>query len=188
MDGVTALTDSYKFELGTFKAGFTPTSFNLDDWTSQWKPFARAEAPSINGWNSAISYFNKSAILQLNGQSDQGLSADLFSGGELAYLWVYNVFNITASTQWALVTNDSSDGITANDWLMPSPSEPLPWEFPLSDALRPVWGGLHNMQGGGSYTAPLAAFALQTHAVPEPAGAILVLLAGLAAPRRRSRC
>ena len=62
-DGVTALDNAFKFEFGTFETGFTPTTSNITDWTANWKPFARAEAPSINGWNSAISYFNKSGVL-----------------------------------------------------------------------------------------------------------------------------
>lgn len=186
-DGVTALDNGFKFEFGTFETGFTPTTHNITQWIDNWKPFARAEAPSINGWNSSISYFNKSGILQLSGQSDQGLSADVFAAGELGYLWVYNVFSITDGGQWALVTNDSSDGNAANDWLMPSPSEALPWEFPLSNALNPVWGGLHNVQGGGDFTAPLAAFTLQTHAVPEPGSVMLILLAGLAWRIQRAR-
>jgi hypothetical protein len=186
-DGVTALDNAFKFEFGTFDAGFTPTTNNITDWMANWKPFARAEAPSINGWNSSISYFNKSGILQLSGQSDQGLSADVFAAGELAYLWVYNVFSITDGGQWALATNDSSDGNAANDWLLPSPSEALPWEYPLSNALNPVWGGLHNVQGGGNFTAPLAAFTLQTHAVPEPGSVLLVMLAGVAWRIKRAR-
>jgi hypothetical protein len=163
-DGVTALDNAFVFEFGTFEAGFTPTGNNITNWIDNWKPFARAEAPSINGWNSSISYFNKSGILQLSGQSDQGLSADVFAAGELAYLWVYNDFSITDGSQWALVTNDSSDLNPANDWL-----------------------GLHNVQGGGNFTAPLTAFTLQTHAVPEPGSVMLVLLAGLAWRIQRAR-
>lgn len=186
-DGVTALDNGFVFEFGTFEAGFTPTGNNITNWIDNWKPFARAEAPSINGWNSSISYFNKSGILQLSGQSDQGLSADVFAAGELAYLWVYNDFSITDGSQWALVTNDSTDLNPANDWLLPNPSEALPWEYPLSNALNPVWGGLHNVQGGGNFTAPLTAFTLQTHAVPEPGSVMLVLLAGLAWRIQRAR-
>lgn len=186
-DGVTALDNAFKFEFGTFETGFTPTTSNITDWTANWKPFARAEAPSINGWNSAISYFNKSGVLLGSGMSDQGLSLDTFSGGELAYLWVYNVFSISPGGEWALVTNDSSDGNAANDWLLPSPSEALPFEYPLSSALNPVWGGLHNVQGGGDFTAPLAAFTLQTHAVPEPGSVMLILLAGIAWRIKRAR-
>lgn len=186
-DGVTALDNAFKFEFGTFETGFNPTTSNITDWTANWKPFARAEAPSINGWNSSISYFNKSGVLLGSGLSDQGLSLDTFTGGELAYLWVYNVFGISPGGEWALVTNDSSDGNAANDWLLPSPSEALPFEYPLSSALNPVWGGLHNVQGGGDFTAPLAAFTLQTHAVPEPGSVMLILLAGIAWRVKRAR-
>lgn len=186
-DGVTALDTLFKFELGTFETNFTPTSSNITDWTANWKPFARAEAPALSGWNSSISYFNKSGLLQLDGTSDQGLSADVFAQNELAYLWVYNVFSLDPGSQWALVTNNSSDLNSANDWLLPSPSESLPFEYALSNALHPIWGGLHNNQGGGDFTAPLTAFTLQTHAVPEPSGAFMILLAGLLWRIKRAR-
>jgi hypothetical protein len=186
-DGVTALDDDFKFELGSFAAGFTPTAANITEWTSYWKPFARAQAPSVSGWNSAISYFNKSGLLQLNGQSDQGLSADVFAAGELAYLWVYNDFAINPGAEWALLTNDSSDFNPADNWLFPDPAEVFPYEFALSSGTSPVWGGLNNVQGGGDFVAPLAAFTIQTHAVPEPAGALLIMLAGLMWRVRRAR-
>ncbi|MBL9133788.1 MAG: hypothetical protein JNG86_21435 [Verrucomicrobiaceae bacterium] len=186
-DGVTALDDNFVFELGAFAAGFTPSMANITEWTTNWKPFARAEAPSISGWNSAISYFNKSGFFQLNGQSDQGLSADVFAAGELAYLWVYNDFSITPGSEWALVTNDSSDFDPGDDWLFPDPTEVFPWEFPLSTGVNPVMGGLHNVQGGGDFAAPLAAFTLQTHVVPEPAGALLIMLAGVVWRFHRAR-
>lgn len=186
-DGVTALDDQFKFELGTFISGFTPTGANITDWTANWKPFARAQAPSVNGWNSAISYFNKSGLFQLNGQSDQGLSADTFSQGELAYLWIYDDFAISPGGQWALLTNDSSDLNSADNWTIPDPTDPFPYEYALSSALNPVWGGLHNVQGGGDFTAPLAAFTIQTHVVPEPSSVFLVMLAGVVWRVRRAR-
>ncbi len=190
-DGVTSLTSAFKFELGTFRPNlnlteFNPSIGNLSEWTTQWKPFSRAEDPGLSGWNSAISYFNKSANLQLNGQSDQGLSADVFAAGEHVYLWVYNAFSITPGSEWALLTNDSTDLDPNDNWLMPDPTEPN-WEFVLSNAYKPIIGGVHNSQGGGDFTAPLTAFTLQTHAVPEPSGALLIMLIGIAWRIQRAR-
>ena len=185
-NGVTGLDDTFKFELGSFGA-FVPTMTNFDDWMTNWKPFARAQAPAINGWNSNLSYFDFSADLELGGMSSQGLSGDVFGAGEAAYIWVYNSFSNTPGAEWALVTNDDSDLNSADNWLFPDPSEVFPAEFNLASALSPIMGGLHNVQGGGDFTAPLTAFTLQTHAVPEPAGAALIMIAGVLWRLRRVR-
>ena len=185
-DGVTALDDTFKFELGSFGA-FVPTVANFDDWMTNWKPFARAQAPAINGWNSNLSYFDFSADLDVGGLSNQGLSGDVFAAGEAAYIWVYNSFSNAPGVEWALVTNDDSDLNSADNWLFPDPSEVFPTEFNLASALSPVMGGLHNVQSGGDFTAPLTVFTLQTHAVPEPAGAVLIMIAGVLWQFRRMR-
>ena len=186
-DGVTALDDSFKFELGAFQTGFLPSMSNIEDWMANWKPFARAQAPAINGWNSNLSYFDYSETLEANGQSSQGLSADIFAQGDAAYLWIYNDFSIAPGVEWALVTNDDSDLNSADNWLFPDPTDIFPYEFDLATAYSPIIGGLHNVQGGGDFTAPLTAFTLQTHAVPEPGSVLLVMLAGIVWRIRRVR-
>lgn len=187
--GVTALDDAFIFELGGFQTGFIPTVANLPAWQVNWKPFDRAQAPSSSGWNSAISYFNSGATLLPNGHSDQGLSSDVFTGGELAYLWVYNSKSIVPGSEWALVTNDDSDGIFTNNWQFSDPTDPLafPVEFQLSTASNPIFGGLNNVQGGGDFTVPPTTFHLQTHVVPEPTGALLILIAGILVRLQRAR-
>ena len=185
-DGATALDNSFSFELGSF-GSFLPTLGNLDDWMTNWKPFARGQAPAINGWNSNLSYFDYGAVLDGSGQSSQGLSADIFAEGEAAYLWVYNSFSLAPDSQWALVTNDDSDLNAADNWLFPDPDSLLPTEFDLATAYNPIMGGLHNVQGGGDFTAPLTAFTLQAHVVPEPTGAVLIMVAGVLWRVRRGR-
>jgi hypothetical protein len=187
-DGVTALDNSFKFELGTFGTSFEPTAANIFSWAGNWKPFARAQAPAFtDGWNSAVSYFDKEGIFLDNGQSDQGLTVQPFAAGERVYLWVYDLMALNSNFEWALVTNNASDLNTADDWLLPSPALGFPYEFALSTATVAIWGGVNNTQGGGSFTAPLTAFQLQTHAVPEPAGAVVLGLAGLLFQVRRAR-
>lgn len=185
-----SLDDSFTFELGTF-GGFTPTASNIADWASHWKVFDRAEAPAGSGWNSTFSFFNSTATLLADGQSSESppLPPYTFLAGEQAFIWVYNVLDIDpAQTQWALVTNDSSDSNAADDWLMPVPGgkTDLPLEWRLSGASAVVFGGLHDQQGPGDYTSNPGVFDLQTAAVPEPSGAVLLLLgAGFLLRRRR---
>ena len=185
-----SLDDSFTFELGTF-GSFTPTASNIADWASHWKVFDRAEAPAASGWNSTFSFFNSTATLLVGGQSSESppLLPYTFLAGEQAFIWVYNVLNIDpAQTQWALVTNDSSDSNAADDWLMPVPGDKtdLPLEWRLSGASAVVFGGLHDQQGPGDYTSNPGVFDLQTAAVPEPSGAVLLLLgAGFLSRRRR---
>jgi hypothetical protein len=187
-DGVTALDNSFKFDLGTFGPSFVPTLANIGDWAANWNPFARAQAPAFtDGWNSAVSYFDREGILLDNGQSDQGLTSYVFTTGERVYLWAYDSMVLDSNFEWALVTNNASDLNAADDWLLPSPAFGLPYEFALSTATTAIWGGVNNTQGGGSFTAPLTAFQLQTHAVPEPAGAVVLGLAGLLFQVRRAR-
>lgn len=186
-DGVTALDDSFRFELGTFKASFIPTAHNIQDWVLNWEPFSRAEAPAFNGWNSSVSYFDKDAELLPDGTSNQGLSSDVFAAGDAVYLWIYDVMTLNSAFEWALITNDSSDSNVANNWVMPDPSETFSTDFTLASASKAIWGGVNNVQGAGDFAAPLTIFHLQTHTVPEPTGVVLLLSAAGCAVMRRKR-
>lgn len=198
-DGVK-LDDSFSFDLGTF-GSFVPDATNLSEWGLHWKPFDRATAPSSSGWNSAAGYLASSANHESDGTSSESppLPAFTFSKDEQAYLWAYDTLTYGDGVEWALITNNASDGSSTGDWLMPDPADPLsqPLEWRISTSLSlstrattVVFGGLNDVQGAGDYVAPAGTFALQTHAVavPEPGGAWLMLSVALVALGRRRRC
>ena len=185
-----ALDDSFVFELGTF-GSFVPSEANLDQWQANWKIFDRLLAPALNGWDSALGFFDGSATLQTNGTSSHAppLPANTFAQGEQAYIWVYNGFTIDALTEWALVTNNSLDGNPLDDWLMPAHADQtaLPLDWRLSNATQVPFGGLNDVEGPGDYSVTPPSFELQTHVVPEPASALLVGLATFVLRCRRRR-
>ncbi|MES2598539.1 MAG: PEP-CTERM sorting domain-containing protein [Verrucomicrobiota bacterium] len=184
-----ALDDSYTFELGSF-GSFIPTGDNLDQWQSNWKVFDRAVAP--DGWNSSASYFASSATLLNGGISDSSppLPAYSFAPNEQAYIFIYNAFNaMDLLSEWALITNDGFDLNSADDWRFPIPGDKtdMPLEWRVSEASTVIYGGVNNQQGAGNYTVDPANFDLQTHAVPEPAGALLIAITGFLTLLRRRR-
>lgn len=185
-----ALDDSYIFELGTF-GSFVPTESNLSLWAANWKVFDRATAPALDGWNSTLGFFGSAATLEVDLTSSESppLPPYTFLQGEQAYIWVYNGYTIDALTEWALITNDSLDGNSADDWLFPAPGgkTDVPLEWRLSNASRVGFGGLNDEEGPGGYTVDPGLFALQTHTVPEPSGLLLALLAVLIGAARRRR-
>ena len=193
------LDDSFTFELGTFGT-FVPTEFNMSQWEANWRVFDRATA--ANGkWNSASSFFESYANLNDNGtsSSSEANPGSLFAQGEQAYIWTFNTLQLTHGlTEWALVTNNSLDSNSADDWKFPPPTDhsltPLEWRIggdPLS-SMGPAndvpFGGVNSQQGPGSYTADPQPFDLQTHTLaPEPGSALLIGMLGLLVPFRRRR-
>jgi hypothetical protein len=194
------LDDDYFFELGSFGT-FIPTSGNMSDWMTNWKPFDRAYAPPASGWNSSAGIVAHSAVLEVDfTTSNTELSqANLFNLGEQAYIWVYSdtlgnpnpVPTLGTSFQWALVTNNSTDGTPADDWLFPAPSghvnTTLDWR--IEDATYTPFGGLNNVEGPGDFTNTPADFILQTHTapIPEVGSSLLIGCAGLSFLLRRRR-
>lgn len=193
-----ALDDGYVFELGTFGT-FIPTEANMSDWLANWKVFDRATAPVGNGFDSGSGTVAHAATFETDfTTSNTSLSqAVTFAEGEQAYIWIYEdaVGNpqLTPGYEWALITNDSTDGTTSDDWLMPAPSghvaTSIDWR--IEDATASPFGGLNDTQGPGDYTSTPGTFVLQTHTtVPEPGSALLIALTGfvqLLRTRRRRR-
>lgn len=187
-----ALDNSFMFEIGSFKTGFTPDATNLILWADNWKVFDHAEAPASSGWNSPFGLFTSTANLAVGGTSSKSppLTAWTFSQNEKGYLWAFNSPTYSPNVEWALITNNASDGISSNDWLFPAPSDqtsqPLDWK--LSNANAAIIGGLNNVESAGTFTTNPGTFNLQTHQpVPEPGSALLLLVAACAAGQRRAR-
>lgn len=176
------LDDTYIFELGTF-GSFVPLISNLDQWQANWKLLDLAQAPDSSGWNSAAQYFTSSFTFETDG-TVQGLAgSSIFTTGEQAYLWV------RSGDEWALVTDNVAGVGPDNIWQLPNPADslgqPLTWN--LNSATTAIIGGVNGTQGAGEYSVdPGASMRLQTHVVPEPGSAFLILLAGLLARLRRS--
>jgi hypothetical protein len=197
----TPLTDDFVFELGSFGTGFSPTETNMDQWQSNWKPFDRASAPLGNGFDSASGTVASTAVLETDFTTDNTDLSQLntFAEGEQAYIWIYkDTFgNINPSPsfasgfQWALVTNNASDGTAADDWLFPQPSghvvSTLEWR--MEDATFSPFGGLNDTQYEGDYSSTPGAFVLQTHTapIPEVGSSLLIGCAGLSFLLRRRR-
>ncbi|MEI6536391.1 MAG: PEP-CTERM sorting domain-containing protein [Verrucomicrobiaceae bacterium] len=187
-----ALDDAFKFEIGSFQTGFIPDSTNLNLWETNWKVFDHAEAPAGNGWNSALRYIASTANLTTGGTSSESppLPAWTFSQNEKGYLWAFNSQTYASGVEWALITNNASDGNSANDWLFPSPadqtSQPLDWK--LLNASVAIFGGLNNVESAGTFSVNPGTFNLQTHQpVPEPGSALLLMVAACAVGIRRTR-
>lgn len=183
--GGLSLTDAFTFELGAFDLGFTPDALNYADWSSHWHAFGQAtyEAINGNGWEPGLQYFTKDTTViggQLSSESPP-LASYAFTAGTQAWLWVYDSKTVAPTSEWALV-GGSTWTFPASDLLNLTP---IVWE--LSSADRAVWGGVNDFRSDGLYTALPGAFDLQTAAVPEPAGLVLLGFAGWMVGLRRRR-
>jgi hypothetical protein len=184
-----ALDGYYSFEIGSF-GSFVPTYQNVDQWEANWKVFDRAYDPTPadpndgdpEGWNAdpLFQFFGGNADHDTSGFSSSPdalgfpTPTEVFGQDEVAYLWVYNSKTIEPSSEWALVTNSSN---TPNNWRFPDPADTAgSYNWDLADADQVIIGGVNDTQGDGTYTVDPGTFSLQTHVVPEPGSALLVLL------------
>ncbi len=186
-----SLGDDVVFQLGSFGTGFVPDTSNMSQWAPNWKVFDQAIAPSSSGWNSADGFVSSTATVNSDGTSSNSLSPFTFAEGEQAYIWAYKVDKTLANGgEWALITNDSSDGNSLDDWLFPAHADQttLPLEWRLSNATVVVFGGLNDVQGAGDHNSNPTVFDLQLHSiVPEPGSAVLLGVAAIGIGLRRRR-
>lgn len=186
-----SLVDDVVFQLGSFGT-FVPTPSNMDDWQANWKVFDQAAAPAGSGFNSSAGFVSSTVTMNSDGTSTY-LSPYTFAEGEQAYIWAFKVNQTLANGgEWALVTNDSTDGSSVDDWTLPAHSDQtsLPLEWRLGNATVVVFGGLNDVQGAGEHNSNPTVFDLQLHAiVPEPGSAVLLSVAafGLGLRRRRGK-
>lgn len=185
------LSAAYSFEIGVFASGFSPNLSNIPQWAENWLVFDRAFAPDANGWNPDLRFYSGYVNHQADGTSDSpdALITDVFLQNTRVYLWAYNSKTIAPTSQWALVTDLDLAGNAYSAWLMPDPADtdPNTIEWNLQDADSAVYGGVNGTQSAGEFEVEPETYSLQTALVPEPSGALLLLVAGLVAQARRRK-
>ena len=103
-----SLDGSYRFEVGTFVTGFTPTVANIQLWEANWMVFDAAV--DGDGWSPLDQFVNTSAehTASAGSNSPDADPADVFAQGVLAYLWVFNSKDLgVAGTErpcWQIMT------------------------------------------------------------------------------------
>jgi hypothetical protein len=184
-----ALDDSYTFELGTFKAGFTPTATNTDLWETNWLIFDTASF--ADGWTSADQFIDHSVDHTVTSESSAPTATPsaIFTQGAPAYLWAFNSKDLGTLPEWALLADNDLGSNQLNDWTFPDPGlqsgESFDWQ--TRDLDTAILGGVNDVQGAGNYTSAPSTFTLQTHVVPEPSSALFLALAAGVLVRGRRR-
>ena len=94
---------SYQFELGAFKAGFTPTAANTDLWLTNWVAAQRTTYDVVQRkFGSSYTVTNNNAPMTQNAK---------------AYIWGFAGSEL--SGEWILITK-------TNSWLWPQPNDAMP--------------------------------------------------------------
>lgn len=182
------LDSTYSFEIGTFGT-FAPTYQNVDQWEANWHVIDRAFDPDSNGWNSTEQFFGGTVDFDLSGHSSSpdANPTDVFTQGDVVYLWAYNSKSIVPSSEWALLGYGADSNNTGDPWVIPDPLASVSPNWNLSDAHDTIVGGANDIQGPGTYSATPGVFSLQTAVVPEPGSALLLLAAAATHLIRRAR-
>lgn len=186
-----ALDASYTFELGSFGA-FVPTVDNINQWVNNWTVFERAYEGN-GGFDVANQNFSRTVDHTITGgsSSTEADPLSVFAQGEVAYVWIFNIKERQANTEWALVTDGDNGGDVDADWLFPDPADILTgYAWSLADADELIFGGLNNTQGAGGFTANPGNFTIQTATVPVPepsSGLLMFLSASIWVIRRKAR-
>ncbi len=176
-DGNSIDDATFTFELGTFSSGFVPTEFNTGQWASEWTTL------DSTSYNDAAEFFSASYTIDVG---------DASLAGEQAYIWVYNNMIGDETSEWAVITDDSS----GDEWVVPTYIDPGAggpppgtFDWRVSTATTSLWGGLNNTAGPGEQQVVPSNYALQTFTfsapIPEPSSAVFLSVAALGLLRRR---
>lgn len=193
------LDSDFTFEVGTFDTtgGWAPTVENMSEWAGRWMLFDRAIVGS--GWNAVDQVVEGTVDHTITGGSSapEANATAVFPEGAQAYLWVYDSQDFVQGSEWALLadfnkaTNIFGNSLIPSEqyeaWQFPDPSlqsgESFDWQ--TRDLDTAIFGGVNNVQGGGQFSVNPGTFTIQTHVVPEPGSALMLVGAGLFFFRRR---
>jgi hypothetical protein len=140
-----AMDSGFRFELGVFINGFTPTSANTSQWAANWRA---AQRTTFNP-GSTIRQFNSEFLVEDNDAP--------FTVGAAAYVWGFR--GDASSSEWILIRNTT--------WTWPAPSlfNPTPPSWNAATAATPGTGVVIL----GSVHASGSPFLMQTAAVSNSA-------------------
>jgi hypothetical protein len=181
---------SFKFEIGYFVNSFIPTAANTADWNNNWRTWDIAYAGA--GYNAGAGFVTRNSSFtgpttsQANAYYGGGLSYNVPAGAQ-GYMWVYNDRDHEQGSEWALLTNTTTDAAAGN------------WLFPSYDSTEPdvMWRTGIEGDTGTVGTVVLGNYAhyegqndpdnydIQTAAIPEPASGLLALLSLFMLNKRR---
>ncbi|WP_035601223.1 hypothetical protein [Haloferula sp. BvORR071] len=114
-----AMDGGFRFELGVFTGGFTPTSANTADWASHWASAQRAV------YNESNRLFTAQFTVTSN--------ASPFTAGAQAWVWG---FGGTSGREWILFRALSWT------WPEPDPIDPIGFDWNADDATQVVLGAI----------------------------------------------
>lgn len=192
-DGSSGFTDAgFTFQIGTFAGVVDPTVNDANELAAAWRVLDES------GYDTENVVFDSTATISASGFSD-GLNATpgYDFRGEKLYIWAYDgnapaTDDVTVNCyEWMLFSGGS-------EWTLPNSAtqqdQPRSLRTSPTDlTTAPIYGGLNDVQAtdGGNYT-DAGTFEIQTHevcltAVPEPSGALLILLGSTAVFLRRQR-
>lgn len=110
----------FRFEIGVFINGFTPTSANTSQWAANWRSPQRTRYNP----NTGVRQFNAEFVVEDN--------VTPFTVGAAAYLWGFR--GNASSGEWILIRN------TTWTWPAPNPFNPFPLSWNAADAAAPSTG------------------------------------------------
>ncbi len=184
-DGITAFTSDFAADLGVFSPGFVPDATNLHSWEANWSSFGSTP------YNTTDQYFSGKVTVDSNA---------LAPAGSLMYVWLRGPIKPDGKREWYIATNNSGDGNSSDDWLMPNVAgtdqTTRPVYFDLITQGMPtttngvLFGSTSETEGLGENTGSPTGSFVQTYVyepVPEPSVTILGLLAVLGLQTRRNR-
>jgi hypothetical protein len=184
------LDASFEFEIGYFDGtgGWTPTAANMSEWDGRWIAFDRASVG--NGWDAANREINKSVNHTATSGSDSPIAnpSSVFTQGATAYLWVFDSKDFLTKPEWALVCDsDKSANVFPGAWEFPNPNEQNgeSYDWQTRDLDTAIFGAVNGVRGPGEFSVDPGVFTIQTHVVPEPGSALLLIATGAVFLRRR---
>lgn len=168
-DGVTTFEQSgvsIHFELGSFVAGFDPSTTPMDQWAANWVALEGTDGSSSVTYNNGDQQFIQTSTLPAN--------ASPFNLNGQAYIWGYTSKEAETTSQWIL--------LAAPAWKWPDVNGLQPATFSVSDALQQdAIMGFVNFPGGGFHMQ------LDWVVVPEPSSAMMAMFGTIALVSRRRR-